>query len=48
MDRETDRRRDVEAALRGWRVLRFTWRQVRYEPEYVIDAITRALAGIAA
>jgi Transcriptional regulator, AbiEi antitoxin/Protein of unknown function (DUF559) len=43
-DFDRDRRRDVEAALRGWTVLRFTWRQVRYEPEYVIDAVTRALA----
>jgi hypothetical protein len=41
-DFERDRRRDVEATLHGWRVLRFTCRQVRHEPEYVLDAIRRA------
>jgi Protein of unknown function (DUF559) len=46
-DFERDRRRDVEAALRGWTVLRFTWRQVRHEPEYVVDAVRRALARAA-
>lgn len=44
-DFERDRKRDVEAALRGWTVLRFTWRQVKYEPEYVVDSIRRALAA---
>ncbi len=28
----------------GWRVLRFGWRHVRYEPAYVIDEVGRELA----
>lgn len=28
----------------GWHVLRFTWHQLRHEPEIVLDSIRRALA----
>ncbi|HET7482908.1 MAG TPA: DUF559 domain-containing protein [Actinomycetota bacterium] len=41
-DRETfeaDRRRDNELQLLGWRVLRFTWAQLRFEPEKVAAMI---------
>ena len=34
-----DRRRDAELAARGFRVLRFTWRQVLYEPHSVLRAM---------
>ena len=34
-----DRRRDAELAGRGYRVLRFTWRQVRDEPHSVLRAM---------
>lgn len=45
---DRDRRRDAEATIRGWMVLRFTWRQVMFEPQYVVDIIRRALATRAA
>jgi very-short-patch-repair endonuclease len=32
----------------GWRVLRFTWRQVTRQPEMVAGAIAAALSGLAA
>ena len=41
---ESDRRRDQRLALLGWRVIRFTWRQVTYEPTYV-TATLRGLLG---
>jgi very-short-patch-repair endonuclease len=44
---DRDRRRDAEATLRGWTVLRFTWRQVMFEPEYVVDVLQRVLARAA-
>ncbi len=31
----SDRRRDQQLMLLGWRVVRFTWRQVMFEPAYV-------------
>jgi very-short-patch-repair endonuclease len=40
---ESDRRRDNAAQLVGWRVLRFTWRMVTEQPEYVVSSIRRAL-----
>ena len=47
-----DRRRDARLMLLGWRVVRFTWRQVMFEPAYVaatlrglLDAPARASAG---
>jgi very-short-patch-repair endonuclease len=39
---ERDRRRDQRLVLAGWRVVRFTWRQVVDEPA-VVDATIRAL-----
>jgi hypothetical protein len=46
-DRESfdrDRARDAEAALHGWLVLRFTWAQIRYQPDFVIETIRQHLA----
>jgi very-short-patch-repair endonuclease len=40
---ETDRHRQNELVLHGWRVLRFTWRQIRHQPEYVAATIRAAL-----
>jgi len=42
---EEDRRRDAVHAMLGFRTLRFTWRQVVYEPRFVARAITAAVAG---
>jgi very-short-patch-repair endonuclease len=42
---ERDRARDAALTLAGWRVLRFTWRQVTREPERVAAVIRRSLAG---
>ncbi|HEV2776877.1 MAG TPA: DUF559 domain-containing protein [Solirubrobacteraceae bacterium] len=39
-----DRRRDQRLMLLGWRVVRFTWRQVMFEPAYVA-ATLRGLLG---
>ncbi len=36
---ERDRERDVESGLLGWTVLRFTWAQVMFKPDYVLGAI---------
>jgi len=37
---EQDRRRDQQLAVQGWRVVRFTWRQVIYEPKTVRRTLT--------
>ena len=42
---ENDRQRDAELAARGYRVLRFTWRQIVYEPDSVLRAVAAALRG---
>jgi Transcriptional regulator, AbiEi antitoxin/Protein of unknown function (DUF559) len=42
---ETDRQRDNHAQLAGWRILRFTWRQIIDEPEMIASSIRRALAS---
>lgn len=42
---ETDRRRDRELQKLGYRVLRFTWRDVRERPEHVLRDIRAILAG---
>ena len=39
---EEDRRRDAELQVAGWRVVRFTWRQLRDDP----DAVARALRAL--
>jgi predicted transcriptional regulator of viral defense system len=42
-----DRRRDARLVLLGWRVVRFTWQQVMFEPAYVA-AMLRGLLNAAA
>ena len=44
---EHDRRRDQALMLLGWRVVRFTWRQVLFEPVYVAATLRRLLAQAA-
>jgi very-short-patch-repair endonuclease len=41
---ERDRARDAELQASGLAVLRFTWRQVRYQPELVLARVVRTLA----
>lgn len=41
---ESDRRRDQRLATLGWRVVRFTWRQVTYDPAHVAGTL-RSLLG---
>ncbi len=45
---ELDRRRDNAAQLAGWIVLRFTWRQVTQDPDYVVQTVRAALRRAAA
>jgi hypothetical protein len=40
---ERDRRRDAELAAAGYRVLRFTWRQLTEDPAFVAAALRAAL-----
>lgn len=40
---EADPVRQNELVLDGWTVLRFTWRQVAQDPDYVADTIRRAV-----
>ena len=40
---EHDRRRDADLQVAGFRVLRFTWRRIRDEPEAVLVTLARAL-----
>lgn len=40
---EVDRRRDNLAMLAGWRVLRFTWRDVVKRPDYVVRLVAELL-----
>jgi very-short-patch-repair endonuclease len=42
---EHDRRRDQRLMLLGWRVVRFTWRQVLFEPAYVAATLGGLLAA---
>ncbi|HEU4657736.1 MAG TPA: type IV toxin-antitoxin system AbiEi family antitoxin domain-containing protein [Capillimicrobium sp.] len=42
---ERDRRRDVDLQLAGYRVVRFTWRQVTEEPRWVATRIRALLQG---
>ncbi len=41
---ESDRRRDRDAASHGWRVLRFTWRDVTQHPDEVIQSVLDAIS----
>ncbi len=40
---ETDRLKTSWLTARGWKVLRFTWRQLIEQPEWVIDTIRRTV-----
>lgn len=42
---ELDRRRQNALVLAGWRVLRFTWRMLEREPQWVIEVVERALGA---
>ncbi|MGI9019854.1 MAG: DUF559 domain-containing protein [Solirubrobacterales bacterium] len=41
---ESDRERDAWLQLQGYRVVRFTWRQLRYEPARVVETLGRLLS----
>lgn len=41
---ESDRSRDRDAAVHGWRVLRFTWDDVHNHPSRVVDSLRSLLA----
>lgn len=43
--RKRDRAEDRRLLLAGWRILRFTWRDVVHHPAAMIAEITQALAG---
>jgi very-short-patch-repair endonuclease len=43
---EDDRRRDAKLILAGWRVVRFTYDRVRYEPEAVARDLTKLLRAV--
>jgi very-short-patch-repair endonuclease len=45
---ERDRRKDADLVLRGYRVIRISWRQLRDRPEAVAARLGQALAGGAA
>jgi very-short-patch-repair endonuclease len=45
---ERDRRRDVELGADGYRVLRFTWRQITRDPGWVVRTVREALRRAAA
>jgi uncharacterized protein DUF559/putative AbiEi antitoxin of type IV toxin-antitoxin system/transcriptional regulator with AbiEi antitoxin domain of type IV toxin-antitoxin system len=40
---EADRARDADLTTAGWRVLRFTWRQLTREPEWVAETLLKVL-----
>jgi hypothetical protein len=40
---ERDRARDAELTADGYRVVRFTWRQVRDEPDRIVELLSRLL-----
>lgn len=40
---ERDKKRDVELSLRGWTVLRFTYRDLIERPEWIVASIRRAI-----
>lgn len=42
---ETDHERDNELGSAGWKVRRFTWRQLDERPAWVADIVSTALAG---
>ena len=42
-----DCRRHTSLTVRGWRLLRFSWEDVMFDPDWVLDAIRQAMAGSA-
>jgi very-short-patch-repair endonuclease len=38
-----DCRRHVNLSIRGWLLLRFSWEDVMYDPEWVVDVVRRAV-----
>lgn len=40
---ESDRERDAELKSLGWEVLRFSWRQLKRKPEWVLDKVRATL-----
>ncbi|HSJ27711.1 MAG TPA: type IV toxin-antitoxin system AbiEi family antitoxin domain-containing protein [Acidimicrobiia bacterium] len=42
---EADRARDRDAAIHGWRILRFTWDDVTRHPHRIVDALRSLLVG---
>ncbi|WP_132156193.1 DUF559 domain-containing protein [Kribbella antiqua] len=40
-----DCRRHVNLTIRGWRLLRFSWEDVMFDPGWVVDVIRQAVAG---
>ena len=42
---EADRARDRDAAINGWRILRFTWDDVIRHPDRVVDSLRAILAA---
>lgn len=40
-----DCRRQVNLTIRGWRILRFSWEDIMYDPEWVVDVVRQA-AGL--
>jgi hypothetical protein len=44
---DSDRQRDREAVVHGWRLIRFTWKDVRERPDVVAATIARALGLVA-
>jgi hypothetical protein len=45
---ERDRENDVTLTVKGWRVMRFTWRKVEEKPAWVAAAIRTGAAPLAA
>ncbi|MEO8687148.1 MAG: DUF559 domain-containing protein [Solirubrobacteraceae bacterium] len=43
---ERDRLRDADLLAAGYRVLRFTWRQLTHEPAAVVASLAAALARL--
>ncbi len=43
---ESDRARDTALKAAGWEVIRFTWRQVLYQPELVLFRLGQIMAAI--
>ena len=40
-----DCRRHVNLTIRGWRLLRFSWEDVMFDPTWVVEVIRQAMAG---